>query len=298
MKVNISYHKSKKNISSLTEDMAGSQYNWVSTTVDFNDLYELTCDSLVQYSPYRFMGGERAKANVVRNGFQDLLVFDIDDGKSMVECMETLINYRFLISTTKSHQKLKKNKVCDRFRILIPVMNSPFDDDVYEECLNILGCSLGADKQANMLGSCFLGFNGSEYVYNDGKTYDLTKVVSIATDTIVRKERARELKMSLSRLNCNSNRRAVDTMELKSTMSYEDSIQILQDIGVEVKNRKISIRENDRSPSVHIYENGRFMDFGSGIAYDIFDIVQHFTGMSFKESLSYVYEFLRGEKIE
>jgi hypothetical protein len=295
MKVNISYHKSKKNIASLTEDMSGSQYNWISTTIDFNDLHELTCDSLVQYSPYRFMGGERAKHNVIRNGFQDLLIFDIDDGKSMSKCMETLIDYRFLISTTKSHQKVKKNKVCDRFRILIPVMNSPVDDNIYEECISILGASLGADKQANMLGSCFLGFNGSQYAYNDGKTYDLTKVVSIATDTIVRKERARELKRSLSKLNCNSSKRIVDTSELKSTMSYDDSIQILSDIGVEVKRRKISIRENDRSPSVHMYDNGRFVDFGSGISYDIFDIVQHFTGMSFKESLSYVNDFLQGE---
>jgi len=51
---------------------------------------------------------------------QNLLAFDIDDGMTLDEAKELLKYYRYIIYTTKSHQKEKNGVICDRFRIIIP----------------------------------------------------------------------------------------------------------------------------------------------------------------------------------
>ena len=293
VRVNISYHRSSKDIPALRDDMRGTEYNWRSTTIAFDELVEFVCDGMVQYSPYRFRDGYRSKDNVIRNGFQNLLVFDIDDGKTMSECMELLIDYTFMIATTKSHQKDKKGKVCDRFRILIPMINAPSDDEVYQECLNILGNSLGADKQANMIGSAFLGYELSEYVFNYGSVYNLDKIAPIANENVVKKERARELRRNLAmkRVDKDTSGHLIDTIELKERMDISDSVEILMDLGIEVIGKKITVR-NERTKSTQLYDNGKFFDFGTQTAYDIFDILQILCDMSFKESLSYVSKYM------
>lgn len=291
MKVNISYHRTKKDIESLRDDMEGTNYNWKSTTVEFEDLVEFTSSSLVQYSQYRFENGVRSKANSIRGMYQNLLIFDIDDGMSLTECMEKLIDYTFLITTTSNHRKEKKGKIADRFRVIMPMLNAPTDDNVYQESLNIIGKELNVDKQANIIGSAYLGNNGAQYAFNYGRSYDMSKVVELATDKILKAERARELRLSMASVKGSVNSSLIDTIELKESLDIEDTIDIFYELGIEVKKGKVSVR-NERSPSVQIYKDGKLFDFGTHISYDIFDIIQHHTGMSFKESLSYVKNYM------
>lgn len=274
--------------------MSGTNYNWRSTTVDFKDLIEFTSSSLVQYSQYRFKDGIRSKENTIRTSFQDMIIFDIDDGLTIVECMEKLIDYTFLITTTSNHQKEKKGKISDRFRILMPMINAPSDDKIYQECINIIGKHLQVDKQANIIGSAYLGNNGAEYAFNDGRSYDMMKVIQLATESVIKAERARELRLSMAKKNIDENTSLIDTIELKERMYVEDTVEIFYSLGIEVLGKNKVYMRDERSPSTQIYREGKLFDFGTHTSYDVFDVIQHHTGMSFKDSLNYVKNYMEG----
>jgi len=84
--------------------------------------YEVTLDQLKdvitkkRWSPSLFHHNHR---NLVNFKSSDLLVLDVDDGPLLEEAMICFKDYWHIIGTTKSHQKEKKGKICDRYRVIL-----------------------------------------------------------------------------------------------------------------------------------------------------------------------------------
>jgi len=86
--------------------------------------------------------GYRKKDNFISG--QNLIVFDIDEGMSLQEAISLLEQYKYIIHTTKSHQKDKNGIVADRFRILLPTKTEFYvtveqHKELYENISKILG---------------------------------------------------------------------------------------------------------------------------------------------------------------
>jgi hypothetical protein len=79
-----------------------------------------------------------------------------------------------------------------------------------------------------------------------------------------------------------------DVSEIKNLLDKVIVSQIVEDLGY-VFNRygKFRIRE-ERTPSVSISQTGHIKDFGSGWHGDIFDLLQTYHGMTFKETVEFV----------
>lgn len=79
-------------------------------------------NSAINYSPSVFRDGYRKKDNYL--GGNNLIVLDIDEGWSLTEAQDFLTSKKLVavITTTKSHQIVKNGKICDRFRIFLPVL--------------------------------------------------------------------------------------------------------------------------------------------------------------------------------
>lgn len=66
--------------------------------------------------------GHRSETDMVA-GF-NILVLDVDEDISIKYVQSLLSDYEYLIHTTKSHQIEKNGKICDRFRILLPMSHT------------------------------------------------------------------------------------------------------------------------------------------------------------------------------
>lgn len=69
------------------------------------------------YAPAGFIDGHRKNENYL--GDTNVVFLDIDDGMTFIEAQTVFKDLQCFIFTTRSHQKDKKGKVCDRFRVAI-----------------------------------------------------------------------------------------------------------------------------------------------------------------------------------
>ena len=63
------------------------------------------------------------------------LFMDIDEGTTIEEIREKLKNVKYIIYTSKSHQKEKNNKICDRFHVILPTNKNITDDSIYKSLI-------------------------------------------------------------------------------------------------------------------------------------------------------------------
>lgn len=68
------------------------------------------------------VGGHRSEADMIA-GF-NILVLDIDEGTPIDVAQQLLSEYEYILHTTKSHQIEKNGKICDRYRILLPMSHT------------------------------------------------------------------------------------------------------------------------------------------------------------------------------
>ena len=66
--------------------------------------------------------GHRSEADMIA-GF-NILVLDIDEGTPISVAQSLLSEYEYILHTTKSHQIEKNGKICDRYRILLPMSHT------------------------------------------------------------------------------------------------------------------------------------------------------------------------------
>lgn len=77
------------------------------------------------WSPGIFEDGERKNTKLKEIS---LLVLDVDEGCSIAEAEIQFSGYRYIIATTKSHQKEKNGVICDRFRVIL-FLDKPVHSD-------------------------------------------------------------------------------------------------------------------------------------------------------------------------
>lgn len=88
--------------------------------ISFQELHQEIKDH--EWSPFVFKENYRKKNNFLHT---DVLVADIDENLSCKDAMERLQQYQlaYSLTFTRNHLRQKNNKVCDRYRIVIPLMN-------------------------------------------------------------------------------------------------------------------------------------------------------------------------------
>lgn len=90
-------------------------------------LAELTISN--QWSPFLFKDNYRKGDCWISC---DLLALDVDDGCTIEEAKEYFKDYKYILTTSKSHQIKKNDKICDRFRVIIPLTETIKDKDIYK----------------------------------------------------------------------------------------------------------------------------------------------------------------------
>lgn len=94
--------------------------NFKSYVVPFNKIVDLV-KSKFNYSAGTFKDNYRNADNYLN--YSDLIILDVDDGKTINEARKIFEPFDYIIATTKSHQKEKNGKICDRFRVILPTEN-------------------------------------------------------------------------------------------------------------------------------------------------------------------------------
>jgi len=89
-----------------------------STNIDFWSVHEKITAG-VAYSQYSFKDNYRIGTNNFGN--INVLCLDFDDGMTIKEAQEKFKKVNHLIIVTKSHQKNKGGKICDRYRVILPL---------------------------------------------------------------------------------------------------------------------------------------------------------------------------------
>lgn len=80
------------------------------------------------WSPAIFKNNYRNNANFESTS---LMVLDIDEGIDIKKALELFAPYRFILATTRSHQKDKHGVVCDRFRVILFLSKEVKDRDTF-----------------------------------------------------------------------------------------------------------------------------------------------------------------------
>lgn len=264
--------------------------------IEFDSLSDLVCSDYRQVSPYYYKFRQKNTYGWC-NSRQNLLILDIDDGMTISDIQILLEHHTYLIYTTKSHQKDKHGLICDRFRLIIPAENIPRDDTVYFTMLRLLRHRFKSDKQTETKSAGFLGNSNAKVYKNKGRTFNCgafadkaeTIVALESKAKIIEQELKEEARKTYSQEFMSTR---VNVAEIKEQLDLEIMIEIVDSLGIEVTSRgKCSIRE-ERSPSTQLYADGGVHDFG-GDSTDIFGLIMDKTGISFRDSIDYVCQYLR-----
>lgn len=102
-------------------------YNFENKEIAFNQLANFGNADGYTWSAHHYtydpinqnLGSRRNKDFVIGNF--NLIVLDIDEGATVEDAKLVFKDYKYVIYTTKSHMKDKHGKVCERFRIILPL---------------------------------------------------------------------------------------------------------------------------------------------------------------------------------
>ena len=282
--INLSFIKLKGNVK---DNYLDSLKGFRNKDVNWDDLPKVLGNSKIQFSPYMFRNGCKTGVNCIRDK-QDMVVLDIDDGLSVHTFQKMFSQYKYILGSTKSHQRTKKGVVCDRFRVILPAINIPSDNDIYFRTMELLFPF--SDGQVLTKTAAFLGNDEAIIIKNDGKKLDMFKVSELASQQIEQEKLEREAKKIDSDLLSNSYRFSVEMV--KEQITKEVVLDILDSIGIDVVGNKCKLRDDERTHSCKIYSDGGLYDFGSGEAYDIFKVLMDIEDMTFKEAINYVRSYI------
>lgn len=249
--------------------------------IDFNKLHRYVKSDYIQYSSFSWDGGYK-NSERFNNENQNLLILDIDDGLSLSQAKTIFNQYKYLICTTKSHQKDKKGVICDRFRIILPCMNIPIGDFYFDFIKEIEIKFPFIDKQVNTKTGSFLGFSECQYWYSDGILFDCKPYANIAK---ARKEIEIRNKKEIVKRDSNYD---IEVSQIKERLTPDIVRDILNAHGFDVdRNYKLKLR-NERTPSTSISRDCLIKDFGSDFTGDVFSVLMEYRGKTFKDSVAIV----------
>ena len=282
MTVFISYKVLKENV---IDSYSSTLKNWKSKMVQWENLYKVTINSKVQFSPFEWKNGIKKGKNW-NNDKQDMLVFDIDEELSISDCQKLFKKYKYLISTTKSHKKEKKGLVCDRYRLCLPAINVPRNSDVLFRTKELM-LPIN-DEQTQTLTAAFLGNDEAITIYNDGDLIDCHKASMLAEEQL-KNEYVEKIVIDKDLLPTYG---SVSLQTIKERLDCEIVKDILSSVGYELVGNKFKLREEERTESAKVYPDGYIVDYGGDFKADIFQLLIEYHGMSFREALRYCNNFI------
>ena len=282
MVVNISFKQTKGKV---TDNYTSTLRGWSNKDITWTNIHKVMNKDNIQFSCYEWNNGVKIP-KTFRRDKQNCIILDIDNGISIQKIQSIFKKYTYIIGTTKSHMKDKKGIVCERFRMIIPCINIPTDDDVYFRTLELIAPF--NDEQTLTKTASFLGNSKAIIIRNDGDTLDLYKASMLAKQQL--DEEFKET-VVVDRDFINSSGSSLD--DVKSQLTVEIVKEVLESIGVEFVGNKCRLRDDDRTVSAKIYPSGYIKDYGcSDSSGDIFKILQDRESMSFKEAINYVRNFI------
>lgn len=115
----IKYENNTKDTMPIFSTSSHLSNNYINNkSIKWEDLYKVVCSSdNIMYSAHTYLNNHRNKKNAI-SGF-NLLMLDFDEDATIKEVSEYFKDYSFLIATTKSHLKMKNNKISERFRLIL-----------------------------------------------------------------------------------------------------------------------------------------------------------------------------------
>ena len=120
-------------ISIANHNEAKNPKGFINYEINFEDIAEKVKSGFC-YSACKFKDNYRKDDNYL--GCEDVLILDIDDVCTIEQAKMIFKNYKYWIITSRNHQKLKNDKVCDRFRIFF-LLDEPLNDvDIREFFIN------------------------------------------------------------------------------------------------------------------------------------------------------------------
>ena len=284
--INLSFIKLKGNVK---DNYLDSLKGFRNKDVNWDDLHKVLGNSKIQFSPYMFRNGCKTGVNCIRDK-QDMVVLDIDDGLSIYKFQKMFSQYKYILGSTKSHQRTKKGLICDRFRVILPAINIPSDNDIYFRTMELLFPF--SDGQVLTKTAAFLGNDEAIIIKNDGKKLDMFKVSELASQQIEQEKLEREAKKIDPDLLSNGYGFSVEMV--KEQITREVVIDVLESIGVEFNSiGKCRLREDENTFSAKVYESGYVKDYGSDdMSGDVFHILMELEGMTFIEAVKYVRNYI------
>ena len=127
------------------------------------------------FSFVHFKDNKRSSNNAIQG--QNCIAFDIDEGMSLQEVKNILVQYTYLIYTTKSHGKEKGGKIADRFRIIIPTATMFYvDNERHKEMMKNLADKLeliDIDYATMNIDRLWFGSEDCEIYKNQGELLDV-----------------------------------------------------------------------------------------------------------------------------
>lgn len=160
---------------SYSEDMAEGYFT--NETVVWRDFYKVLTADGICYSAHSFKDGKRSNDTAL-TGFQ-LIILDIDGGVDLETAKILFSEYTYLIATTRNHQKEKKGKIEDRFRIVLPMEYTlDLDAETYTQMMKNLfeDLPIEVDKLSD-IGRMYFSSAESKYWYNDGVLFSADKYI-------------------------------------------------------------------------------------------------------------------------
>lgn len=288
MIINISY----LNTPLESDDLKLNENMWITAkpyyknkNIKFEQLHRMVSSDYRQYSPFFFKDGTKKSENW-NNENQNILILDIDDGLTIDKAKEIFKGFKYFICTTKSHQKEKKGLVCDRFRIILPIINNPIGDIYFEYMRNLESMFSFIDKQVNTKTGAFLGSAKCSYFYNEGDLFDMDIFKPIKRMETVKQN---DFKVPTSYEN------DLPIEDIKNRLTRECVADIVQSLGYEVNAKfMFKYRENENTPSASIKQglNPLLKDFGSDLECDAIGFVQKVKQCDFKTAVEYVGSFV------
>lgn len=140
------------------------------------------------YSNSIFKDGSRSIENVT--GLGGVIIYDIDDGYTLIEAKNILEQYQFLMITTSSHKKDKKGTTCDRFRIIFNTdVRLDMTNDEHKKFMALLAEEIGLDP-TKLDSGCFniaAAYKPAPsqlHYYNEGIKVPVEKMQSMAKELV------------------------------------------------------------------------------------------------------------------
>lgn len=183
--------------------------DYISHSLPFGEFGSILKSNL-NYSPFQYRENYRKEDNSILTN-ANAIFLDFDDGLSIDKAKGIFSDFCYVLATTKSHQKEKNGKVCDRFRIVIPCeTNIHLCKEDYKELMNDIITTYGADRACKDIARFYYGYENAEVFYNFGELFDLDKAILKAKK---KKQIIKEMTKTKERVvNINFDGSKVDTL--------------------------------------------------------------------------------------